>query len=104
MKFRVRILVENDAGDEVLLTESIEYEREGSSVENLGLELVGVKRVIAKNSTGDGHRASPEIYKAIGILSSLPQKTIKQRKTSHCLSNTFRQNRIGKSTAILLRL
>lgn len=39
MKFRVRVLVENDVGDEVLLTESIEFEQESSSVENLGLSL-----------------------------------------------------------------
>ncbi len=48
MKFRVRILVENDDGDEVLLTESIEFERESSSVENPGLSLSESKELLRK--------------------------------------------------------
>lgn len=48
MKFKMRILVENDDGDEVLLTESIEYERESSSVENLGLSLSESKQLLQK--------------------------------------------------------
>ena len=39
MKFKMRILVENDEGNEILLAENIEFERESSSVENLGLSL-----------------------------------------------------------------
>ena len=39
MKFKMRILVENDDGDEVLLGDHIEFERESSSLENLGLSL-----------------------------------------------------------------
>lgn len=48
MKFRVQVLVENDAGDEVLLTESIEIKRESSSVENLGLSLAESKELLRK--------------------------------------------------------
>ncbi len=46
MKFRVRVLVENDDGDEVILTESIEMERENSSLENLGLSLAESKELL----------------------------------------------------------
>ena len=48
MKFRVQILVENDVGDEVLLTDSIELERENSSVEKLGLSLAESKELLQK--------------------------------------------------------
>src|SRR5258708_5038330 len=48
MKFRIQFLIENDDGDEVLLTESIEYERESSSVENLGLSLSESKELLRK--------------------------------------------------------
>jgi len=51
MKFKVRILVENDNGDEVLLTENIEWKREsssGESVENLGLSLAESKELLRK--------------------------------------------------------
>jgi hypothetical protein len=54
MKFRVLVLMEDDDGDEVLLTESIEFEWESLSVEHPGFEFVGVKTVIANNSAGDG--------------------------------------------------
>lgn len=48
MKFKVRILVENDDGDEVLLTENIEFERKNSSLENLGLSLAESKKLLCK--------------------------------------------------------
>ena len=48
MKFRVRVLVENADGDEVLLTENIEFERESSTVENLGLSLAESKELLRK--------------------------------------------------------
>lgn len=40
--------MENDDGDEVLLTECIKLERESSSVENLGLSLVESKEILRK--------------------------------------------------------
>lgn len=48
MKFKMRILVENDDGDEILLAEHIEFERESSSVENLGLSLSESKELLRK--------------------------------------------------------
>jgi len=48
MKFKLRILVENDNGDEVLLAENIEFERENSSLENLGLSLAESKELLRK--------------------------------------------------------
>lgn len=48
MKFRVQVLMENDFGDEVLLTECIKLERESSSVENLGLSLAESKELLRK--------------------------------------------------------
>lgn len=48
MKFRVRVLVENDAGDEVLLTESVEFDRQSSSIENLGHSLTESKELLCK--------------------------------------------------------
>ena len=48
MKFKMRILVENDDGNEVLLTENIEFEREKSSLENLGLSLAESKELLRK--------------------------------------------------------
>ncbi len=48
MKFKMQILVENDDGHEVLLTESIEFERERSSIENLGLSLAESKKLLRK--------------------------------------------------------
>jgi hypothetical protein len=44
----MRILVENDAGDEILLAEHIELEQESSSVENLGLSLPESKELLRK--------------------------------------------------------
>lgn len=40
--------MENDAGDEVLLTECVKFERESSSVENLGLSLAESKELLRK--------------------------------------------------------
>lgn len=48
MKFKMRILVENDEGNEILLAENIEFERESSSVENLGLSLSESKELLRK--------------------------------------------------------
>ena len=48
MKFKIRILVENDNGDEILLTENIEFERKNSSLENLGLSLAESKELLRK--------------------------------------------------------
>ncbi len=48
MKFKVRVLVENDEGDKVLLTENIEFNRESSSLENLGLSLAESKELLQK--------------------------------------------------------
>ena len=48
MKFRVQVLLENDDGDEDLLMECIELERENSSVENLGLSLAESKELLRK--------------------------------------------------------
>ncbi len=48
MKFKVRILVENDDGNEILLTENIEFERKNSSLENLGLSLAESKELLRK--------------------------------------------------------
>ena len=48
MKFKVQVLLENDDGDEDLLMECIEFERENSSVENLGLSLAESKELLRK--------------------------------------------------------
>ena len=48
MKFKMQILVENDEGEEILLAESIEFEREKSVLENLGLSLAESKELLRK--------------------------------------------------------
>jgi hypothetical protein len=48
MKFKMRILVENDDGNEFLLAENIEFERKNSSLENLGLSLAESKELLRK--------------------------------------------------------
>ena len=48
MKFKMRILVENDDGEEILLAENIEFERGKSSLENLGLSLAESKELLRK--------------------------------------------------------
>ena len=48
MKFKVRVLVETDDGDEVLLAENIEFERKNSSLENPGLSLAESKELLRK--------------------------------------------------------
>ncbi|MCY7344867.1 MAG: ISKra4 family transposase, partial [Pyrinomonadaceae bacterium] len=48
MKFKIRILVENDDGNEILLAENIEFERGNSSLENLGLSLAESKELLRK--------------------------------------------------------
>jgi hypothetical protein len=44
----MRVLVENDDGDEILLAENIEFERESSALENLGLSLAESKELLRK--------------------------------------------------------
>ncbi len=63
MKFKMRILVENDDGDEVLLTESIKFERESSSVENLGLRLSESKELLRKAQQAMVHEQVREFLK-----------------------------------------
>ena len=48
MKFKMRILVENDDGNEILLAENIEFERGKSSLKNLGLSLAESKELLRK--------------------------------------------------------
>lgn len=48
MKFKMRILVESDDGNEILLAENIEFERGKSSLESLGLSLAESKELLRK--------------------------------------------------------
>ncbi len=48
MKFKMQIRVENDEGEEILLAESIEFERGKSALENLGLSLTESKELLRK--------------------------------------------------------
>jgi len=44
----MQIVIESDDGDQILLAEHIEFERESSSVENLGLSLPESKELLRK--------------------------------------------------------
>lgn len=63
MKFKMRILVENDDGDEILLAENIEFERKNSSLENLGLILAESKELLRKTQQAIVHEQVREFLK-----------------------------------------